>query len=71
MIAILFKRLIIVKRELGQLKGLREEEYLVAGKEKDFINELNDIERNLNIYLENISSCKSKIKEDIYNPVGR
>jgi len=62
------KRLIILKRELGQLKGLREEEYLVAGKEKDLLTELNDIERNLNIYLENISSCKAKIKEDIFTP---
>lgn len=65
------KRLIILKRELGQLKGLREEEYLVAGKQKDLVTELNDIERNLNIYLENITTCKSKIKEDIFNPARR
>jgi len=61
------KRLIIVKRELSQLKGLREEEYLVAGKQKDLTNEINDIERNLNIYLENINGCKTIIKNDIYN----
>jgi|GEM_PF-973150 len=64
------KRFIIIKRELNQLKGLREEEYLVAGKEKDLVTELNDIERNLNIYFENINNCKSRIKDDIFNVHG-
>jgi len=60
------KRLIILKRELGQLKGLREEEYLVAGKQRDLTTEISDIERNLNIYLENINGCKAIIKQDMY-----
>jgi hypothetical protein len=61
------KRYIIVRRELEQIEKIREEEYLIAGKAKEFNLEATRLEKNMNVHLDNILQTKAKIKREIFN----
>jgi hypothetical protein len=61
------KRYIAVRKELEIIEKQKNEEYLIAGRAKEFNLEAIRIENSLNVYLNNIFAIKEKIKEHLYN----
>lgn len=58
------KRYILVRRELKKYDDLEEEDkYLAAGQIKELEDEASEIEKNLNLYLDNINRIKNMIRE--------
>jgi hypothetical protein len=60
------KRYIVIRKELDVLDKVKQEDYLVAGRAKEFNNEATKIEKKLNIYLDNIIKSKYKIKDEVF-----
>lgn len=56
------KRYIAVRKELEIIDKQKEEEYLIAGRAKEFSQEASNLENALNIHLNNINVIKAKIK---------
>lgn len=61
------KRYIIVRKELELIEKMKDDEFLVAGRAKEFNDEATKLESNLNIYLDNILKAKKRIKEEVYS----
>jgi len=65
--AMTLKRYIVVRKELEIIDKQKDEEYLIAGRAKEFSLEASRIENALNVYLTNINIIKDKIKSYIYS----
>lgn len=61
------KRYINVRKELDIIEKQKEEEFLIAGRLKEFNLEASRLETSLNVYLNNINLIKNKIKEYLYS----
>ncbi len=61
------KRYITVRKELEVIEKQKDEEYLIAGRAKEFNLEASRLENSLNVYLNNINIIKGKIKEYLYS----
>ncbi|MDD3178373.1 MAG: hypothetical protein PHR26_02545 [Candidatus ainarchaeum sp.] len=61
------KRYINVRKELEQIEKIKNEEFLVAGRAKEYNTEATNIEQELNKCLSNIFKLKQKIKEEVYS----
>jgi hypothetical protein len=57
------KRYILVRKELTKYDDLGDEAYLMAGQIKELEREAEDIEKNLNLYLDNITKIKNIVRE--------
>jgi len=65
--ALTVKRYITVRKELELIERQKDEEYLIAGRAKEFNLEASRLETALNIYLGNINIIKDKIKSYIFS----
>ncbi len=61
------RRYMVVRKELELIEKLKDEEYLVAGRAKEFNAEATKIETGLNIYLDDILKAKQKIKDEVFS----
>ncbi len=60
------KRYIIVRKELLKFNELeREDSFLAAGQIKELDDEAAEIEKNLNLYLDNIRRIKNLLRESV------
>jgi hypothetical protein len=57
------KRYILVRKELLKYTDIGDDAYLAAGQVQELENEASDIEKNLNLYLDNINKIKTLIRE--------
>ena len=60
------KRYILVRKELEQIDKVKNEEFLIAGRAKEFNTEATNLEQELNKCLSNISKIKNRIKQEVY-----
>lgn len=60
------KRYISVRKELEIIDKQKDEEYLIAGRAKEFNLEASRLETSLNVYLNNINVIKSKIRNYLF-----
>ncbi|NCP72335.1 hypothetical protein GW835_03025 [archaeon] len=65
--AMTVKRYIVVRKELEIIDKQKDEEYLIAGRAKEFNLEASRLENALNVYLTNINVIKNKIKDYLYS----
>ena len=65
--AMTIKRYISVRKELEIIEKQKDEEYLIAGRAKEFNLEASRLETALNVYLSNINIIKDKIKRYIFS----
>jgi len=61
------KRYIVVRKELEIIDKQKEEEYLIAGRAKEFNLEASRLENALNVYLNNINLIKKEIRDYLYS----
>lgn len=61
------KRYIVVRKELEIIDKQKDEEYLIAGRAKEFNLEASRLENSLNVYLNNIYTIKEDIREYLYS----
>ncbi len=61
------KRYIAVRKELEIIEKQKNEEYLIAGRAKEFSIEAARLESALNVYLNNINLIKEEIREYVYS----
>jgi hypothetical protein len=61
------KRYIAVRKELEIIEKQKNEEYLIAGRAKEFSLEAARLESALNVYLNNINLIKEEIREHLYS----
>ncbi len=61
------KRYIAVRKELEVIEKQKDEEYLIAGRAKEFNLEASRLETSLNVYLNNINIIKDKIRRYLFS----
>jgi hypothetical protein len=61
------KRYITVRKELEVIEKQKDEEYLIAGRAKEFNLEASRLETSLNVYLNNINIIKDKIRRYLFS----
>jgi len=59
------KEYIDIRKDLLKYNGLGSESFFVAGQIKDAEDQMTDIEKKLNIYLDNITKIKQRIRQAV------